>query len=159
MKLPEQFLAEITPNPSGSPSPRSILVTLGDLIADQTSQHVKGIVEYHKTTFDGLVFGHGIQRFIYDFVLSAPALGYRYYLFRVQYQADPDFYYPLSLEIDADIAEELGCSADITCDSAPVFEAQLERIMAAHKTIAIVRSLYHHSQAEQAESPAMAQDE
>jgi len=151
MKLPEKFVTEITSNPFGAPSPRSILVTLGDLIATQTSQHVKGIVEYQKTTFDGLVVGHGIQRFIYDFVLSAPALGYRYYLFQIQYEADPDHYYPVRLTIDQDIAEELNCSVEMTCTDAENLEAQLEHIMEAPKTIAIVRSLYHHSQAEQSE--------
>jgi hypothetical protein len=159
MKLPDRFLAEVTPKPDDSLSPRSILATLGELIGEQTDHHVMGVVEYRKTTFDGLVFGDGIQQFIYDFVLSAPILSYRYYLFHIQYPANPSSYYPLKLTIDMDIAQQLNCSTEITCKQAEDFEAQLERIMAADKTIAVVRSLYQHSQSEPSGSPSILQDE
>jgi len=80
--------------------------------------------------------------FQFEFIITAPHVPYyRYSIMRIRYGIE---YYPLTIEVDGDIAEEMGISvmSIIEVQDEDVFTSILSKIINSKKVKSVVNSLY-----------------
>jgi len=125
---------------TGQVPPVAILKEQGALLGQRTQNLVVGRVSAADP--DG---PDSEQDFCYEFELLAPALGYRYQLFKVQHGAD---FYPLGIEWDSPDNVKLFAVAGVDgIEDEEQFLKALEIIFSSERTRKIISSLIAQSRA------------
>lgn len=121
--------------------PVAILKEQGSLLGQRT----KNLVEGRVSAADAEGPGFSDQDFCYEFDLVAPALGYRYQLFRIQHGVD---FYPLGIDWDSpDNVSISNLHGEAGIENEEKFLEALEIIFSSEKTRKVIGSLIAQSRA------------
>lgn len=127
--IPDLWPADLPPRIEDVP-PVTILKRQAALLADKTKGVIGATVERSRS-------GDPQQEFIYDFFLTAPALGgYRYHLFYIQHGIS---LYPVSIGVPDRIVVSAG--------SEEIFLEAIRDLLSEERTRKVIASLWAQSKA------------